>query len=65
MTAPTLILELAKKVNMTPIAWKEYPDRVVIVFQEGQKLTFDRLPEKPALPAPVRQPASRRSRPKA
>lgn len=43
---PSLVLALAARLRMTPIAWKEYPDRVVICFAEGPKLTFDRSGEK-------------------
>jgi hypothetical protein len=39
---PSLVAALAEQVKMTPIAWKEYPDCIVIVFQEGPKISFDR-----------------------
>jgi hypothetical protein len=45
---PAIVVALAAKVNMTPIAWKEYPDRVVIVFEQGPKITFERETSQPA-----------------
>lgn len=48
---PAVILGLASQVNGSPIAWKEYPDRVVIVFEDGRKLTFDKAEPMPAPPA--------------
>lgn len=39
---PPIVLSLALQVNMTPIAWVIHPDRVVIVFEQGPKLTFER-----------------------
>jgi len=49
---PALILELAKKAATArvprphPIAWRETDEAVVIVFEDGRKLTFDRKPVK-------------------
>jgi hypothetical protein len=39
---PSLVAKLAEQVHMTPIAWHLFPEMVIIVFREGQKLTFDR-----------------------
>jgi hypothetical protein len=39
---PPIVQELSKQVNMTPIAWCIHPSFVVIVFEEGPKLTFSR-----------------------
>jgi len=39
---PALVLALSGKVNMTPIAWKITPDEVVIVFEQGPLMTFNR-----------------------
>ena len=39
---PSIVLELASKVNMIPLAWAVHPDKVVIVFEHGQKMIFDR-----------------------
>jgi hypothetical protein len=45
---------------MTPLDWWEYPDRIVITFVQGPKLTFMRkVEEEPAPPVPpkkVRKP---------
>ena len=38
---PAIVAELAKQVNGKPIAWNIKPDAVVIVFEDGRKLTFD------------------------
>lgn len=49
---PALVLELAKKAatekvsHPQPIAWRETDEAVIIVFQDGRKLTFDRKPVK-------------------
>lgn len=40
--APSSVLALAQKVGMTPLDWAEYPDRIVIIFVEGPKMTFER-----------------------
>ncbi len=56
MPIPPIIQQLAARAGGTPIAWKEYADRYVIVFESGHKLTFDKatsidpatLPKKPA-----------------
>ena len=45
---PFIVQTLAKKArtekvpNPIPFDWWEYPDRVVIVFEDGRKLTFER-----------------------
>ncbi len=39
---PSLVQALADKVHLHPIAWCIHPSFVVIVFEEGPKLTFDR-----------------------
>ena len=52
---PALVLELARRVNLTPIAWKFTPDEIVIVFEEGPKLRFER-PTPQNKPAPVEEP---------
>jgi hypothetical protein len=42
---------------MTPLAWWEYPDRVVITFVQGPKLTFERKVEaEPTPPQKARKP---------
>lgn len=46
---PATVLELAKRAvikrvpDPRPIAWAEYPDRWVVVFEDGRKLTFDKV----------------------
>jgi hypothetical protein len=39
---PALVLALSGKVNMTPIAWKIDPAFVIIVFEQGPKMIFNR-----------------------
>lgn len=39
---PCTVKALGESVHMTPLSWWEYPDRVVIVFVQGPKLTFYR-----------------------
>lgn len=41
-TIPAVVLELSKRVGLTPMDWKIYPDRVVIIFTTGQKMIFER-----------------------
>jgi hypothetical protein len=50
---------------MTPIGWREYVDRVVIVFEQGPKLIFLREDEaKPETPPETPQPVKRTRKPK-
>jgi hypothetical protein len=42
---PAIVLALGKKVKMTPIAWQEHLDRIIIVFEQGPKIVFDRETE--------------------
>lgn len=37
---PSSVRALAQSVGMTPLDWAEHPDRIVIVFVEGPKMTF-------------------------
>ncbi len=39
---PSIVMSLADKVSMTPIAWNIQPDHVTIVFEQGPKLRFER-----------------------
>jgi hypothetical protein len=39
---PAIVVALAAQVGKNPIAWSVHPKTVVIVFQDGPKLTFDR-----------------------
>jgi hypothetical protein len=65
---PSIVLALAEGVHMTPIAWKEYPGNIVIVFAEGPKISFARelAEHKPtartATPAQPIKPAPRTTR---
>lgn len=55
---PAIVLELAKKANGNPISWAVKPHEVVIVFEDGRKLTFDQLPARASAdeePAPSAQ----------
>ena len=42
---PAAVKALGERVKMTPISWAEYKDRIVIIFEQGPKLTFEREPE--------------------
>ena len=42
---PARVAALAKKEGLTPLDWREYPDRVVIVYVEGPKKTYDLVGE--------------------
>ena len=42
MDAPAIIQQLATQAGGTPIAWKEFDDHFVIVFEDGRKLTFQK-----------------------
>ena len=56
--AGATVLALAFAVGGTPIAWKEFDDRIVIVMQDGRKLTFIKdTPATPTPPAPLTPPA--------
>jgi hypothetical protein len=39
---PPIVARLSEEVNMHPIAWNVGPETITIVFQEGQKIHFDR-----------------------
>ena len=55
---PCIVKKLGESVGMTPLDWTEYPDRIVIVFVEGPKLTFTREPE--TLPTQQQQPTKKK-----
>jgi hypothetical protein len=40
---PAIVAALADQVHMTPISWRVKSESVVIVFEQGPKLTFDRV----------------------
>ena len=42
LVIPSLVQSLADQVHMTPIAWNVTARQVVIVFEQGPKLTFER-----------------------
>jgi hypothetical protein len=50
---PCIVKQIGERVGMNPIAWWEYPERIVIVFEQGPKLTFERLVEQEPEPAPL------------
>ena len=41
---PAVVMALAEQVAGVPLAWTIYPDRVVIVMEDGRKLAFEREP---------------------
>lgn len=41
MDVPAIVSELAKRVKGNPISWAIKTEAVVIVFEDGRKLTFD------------------------
>jgi hypothetical protein len=62
MEAPSVVQRIGERVGMTPIAWKEHEDRVVIVFEQGPKMTFMLADEPKSVepePAP-KKPVKRR-----
>jgi hypothetical protein len=52
---PAIVMGLAEKVHMTPIAWRVAPDSVTIVFEQGPKIQFDRasMADEPVRADPV------------
>lgn len=59
---PCFVKDVGKRLNMTPMSWNEYPDRVVIVFEEGCKLSFPRTPEAEPTPEPAPAKPARKPR---
>jgi hypothetical protein len=58
---PCIVKAIGERVGMTPIAWKENKDQLIIVFEQGPKLTFERHIEAepepvPETPKPARKP---------
>lgn len=52
---PAVVLELAKTVEGNLISWRINPDNVVIVFEDGRKLVFEKdveIAEAKQTPAP-------------
>jgi hypothetical protein len=43
---PPVVVELAKQSNGSPISWNVQAAQVVIVFEDGRKLTFERTADK-------------------
>jgi hypothetical protein len=41
---PEIVQQHADQDHMTPLAWQIHPDKVVIVYQEGPKMTYARNP---------------------
>ena len=62
---PAIVMSLAQKVGKKPMEWKEYPDRVVIIFTNGQKMVFDRQELSPTMSeydlTPAKKPAAQKS----
>ena len=58
-TIPPEVVKLAASVNMTPIDWVIKSDSIVIIFEQGPKMIFNREDQTPAAPtaAPAAQPA--------
>lgn len=51
---PPIVQKLSEMVSMTPVSWNIYPHQVVIVFEEGPKLIFDKDEKsQPALSKPI------------
>ena len=50
---PCIVRKLGEQVGMTPIAWAETETSIVIVFEQGPKLVFERKVE--AEPEPVKK----------
>ena len=53
MTPPSIVLTLSKHVGLVPLDWSIQPGSVIIVFESGEKMTFDRAevitPNNPAV----------------
>jgi hypothetical protein len=43
-TPPAIVMEFAKSVGLVPMKWHLYPEEVVIIFEQGQKMHFKREP---------------------
>ena len=57
LVIPALVATLSKKSKGNPIAWAEKLEHVVIVFQDGRKLTFNRADIPALLAEDVEVPA--------
>jgi len=61
---PTLIAYFAAQVKMTPIAWHIEPAYVVIVFEQGPKMRFEREIERVSYDLrPIHHDASKKEPP--
>lgn len=58
---PCLVKAIGERVGMTPMMWWEYPDHIIITFEQGPKLRFDRTVEAEPEPA-SKQKAPRKPR---
>jgi hypothetical protein len=61
---PCIVKALGEQVGLTPLDWWEYPDRVVITFVQGPKLTFirDVEAEPTKAPEPVKPKRKQKSK---
>lgn len=50
---PSIVLALSEKVGMKPLAWAVKPDEIVIVFEHGAKMKFEREDVPGAEPAKI------------
>ena len=60
---PAIVTQLTAGVGMPPMKWRVEADQVVIIFENGQKMTFDRAePVKAGPVEPAKPTASKRNR---
>jgi hypothetical protein len=56
LNPPAVVMALSMQVHLEPMEWKEYEDRVVIVFTNGQKMVFYREQLSPTMTQYVEAP---------
>jgi len=60
---PAIVAQLAAKIGMPPMKWRVTETQVVIIFENGQKMTFDRVePVKAGPDEPLKPIAPKRNR---
>ena len=60
---PVIVAKFAAQVGMPPMKWRVTETQVVIIFENGRKMTFDRAePVKAGPVEPAKPTASKRNR---
>ena len=58
---PAIVAKFAAQIGMPPMKWRVGPTGVVIIFENGQKMTFDRVEPPATGPVePTKPPTTRR-----